>query len=63
MNGIDSPKNYVNKLVSLNPDKFEPQPKYVALANYADYIIAFAGSPYLGKENPKSFEDWLNTEI
>lgn len=53
------------KLVSLNPDKYEKMGLRTALVGYSNYINSLIQSEVLNEKDiiPKSFDEWLKTEI
>lgn len=59
--------NYVKKLVSLNPDRYEYWKRQDAKKKYIEYLRNFAeffeNRELNVEESPKSFQLWLETEI
>jgi len=53
---------YYKKLVSLNPNEWKTISNYGALKGYKNYVQTVLKSPYSDKV-PKTFNDWLKTEI
>lgn len=51
---------HVKKITSLNPTKFKFMTLALALAQYHDY---FGLEYFLNDNQPKSFNQWLKTEI
>jgi len=53
-------KIYVNKLISLNPDKYKQKDFYKMLNDYSWYCVNCGKNNIIGF---KTFEEWLKTEI
>ena len=56
----------VEKLVSLNPDRYEWKDFYIMLDAYREYCFLAANSEIMKYTEPgqlKTFKEWLDTEI
>jgi len=53
----------VKKLVSLNPDKYEDMDIEVAKVRYIDYVQSCIKSQFEKNRIPKTWQEWLDTEI
>ena len=56
-------KLYVRKLVSLNPDRYEKISLKKAIRMYARYCYIFGKAETQYRNDLKTFEQWLETEI